>query len=125
LNAVDRHEQPPGASLLDRVEPIASRGLRAEVQDGFGEAQHNPADGLALIKRSLAESGTHAQRGAGNLDDYLLGGGLATEKRRHSDYALHSDHADFDRRSIRHIRKHGSHPLFDEVNIFERSAHLI
>jgi hypothetical protein len=31
LNAVDRHEQPPGAPLLDRVEPIARCGLRAEV----------------------------------------------------------------------------------------------
>ena len=125
LNAVDRHEQPPCAPLLDRVEPIAGRGLRAEVQDRFGEAQHNSADGLALIKCSLAKSGTHAQRGAGNLDNYPLGGSLAAEKSGHSDHALHSDHPDFDRRSIRHVREDGSHSLFDEVNIFERSAHLM
>ena len=105
LNAVDRHEQPPGASLLDRVEPIAGRGLRAEVQDGFGEAQHDPADGLALIECSLAESDTHAQCGAGNLHNNLLRGGLAAEKSGHSDHALHSDHPDFDCRSIRHVRR--------------------
>jgi hypothetical protein len=124
LNAVDRHEQPPGASLLDRVEPIASCGLRAEVQNGFSEAQHDPTDGLALIKCSLAESGTHAQCGAGNLHNNLLGGGLAAEKSGHSDHALHSDHPDFDRRSIRHVRENGRHSLLDEVNIFEWSAHL-
>ena len=59
LNAVESHEQPPRAPLLDRMEPIASRGLRGEVKKRFDEAQRNPANGLALIKCCLA-AGRHS-----------------------------------------------------------------
>ena len=125
LNTVNRHEQPPGAPLLDRVEPIARRGLRAEVQYGFGEAQQNPADGRALIKCRLAESGTQAQCGAGNLHNDLLGGGLAAEKSGQSNHALASNHPDFDRRTVRHVCENGGHSLFDKVNMIERRARFI
>jgi hypothetical protein len=100
LNAVNRHEQPSGAPLLDRVKSIAGRSLAAKVQDGFGEAQRNPANGVALIKCCLAERGTHAQRCAGNLHNDLLCGGLAAEKSGHSDHTLVSDHPDLNRRSV-------------------------
>jgi hypothetical protein len=125
LDAIESHEQPPGAPLLDRVEPIARRGLRAEVQYGFGEAQQNPADGFALIKCRLAESGTQAQCGAGNLHNDLLGGGLAAEKSGHSNHALASNHPDFDRRTVRHVCENGGHSLFDKVNMIERRARFI
>ena len=125
LDAIESHEQPPGAPLLDRVEPIARRGLRAEVQYGFGEAQQNPADGFALIKCRLAESGTQAQCGAGNLHNDLLGGGLAAEKSGQSNHTLASNHPDFDRRTVRHVCENGGHSLFDKVNMIERRARFI
>jgi hypothetical protein len=54
FNAVEGHEQPPSAPLLDRVKSVASRRLRAEIEEGFGEAQRDPANGLALIERRFA-----------------------------------------------------------------------
>ena len=104
-DAVAGHQQPAGAALLDRVEPVAGGGLRAQVHDGFGEAVHRPAQPRALVKRRLALSGAHAQRGSGELHDDLLSRCLAAEKRRHPDHSFNTDHPDFDRRAVRHIRQ--------------------
>ena len=70
-HAVARHQQPAGTALLDQVESVAGGGLRGEVQDGFGEAQHDPAHRRALIECRLTQRGVHAQRGYRTLHDEL------------------------------------------------------
>ena len=124
LQPVTRHEQPTGATLLDGVKAVASGGLSTQVEESLDEGQHDSANRGTLIEGRLAFGHLHPQRGAGNLDNDLLGGQLAAQKSGHSDDTLHPDHADFDRRAVRHARQDGGHSLLDEVNIFERGASL-
>jgi hypothetical protein len=49
----------------------------------------------------------------------------STEKSGHPDQALGSNHPDFDRRSVDHVRENGSHPHFDKVNMFKWRACFI
>ena len=49
VNAVARHQHPSGAALFNRVETVTGSGLRGEVQNAFGEAQHHSAHRRALM----------------------------------------------------------------------------
>ena len=80
LKPVVSHEEPAGAPLLDRVEPIAGRGLRAEVQGRFGIAQYDAANSFTFRERLLAQRGIHAQCRTRNLHDKTLGRNLGPEK---------------------------------------------
>ena len=99
--------------------------MRGEVQDGFGEAQHDPAHRRALIECRLTQRGVHAQRGYRTLHDELAIRYHPSEQSGHPDHPLRADHADFDRRAVRHIHQDGGQPLLDKIDVFERRADLV
>jgi hypothetical protein len=125
LQPVTRHQQPTGASLLNRVDPIARDGLCAEIEQGFDEPHHHGTDSRALIEGCLAFGGVHPQRTTRNLDKSLLAGRFPAKKDGRSNSALDPDHPDFDRSGVRHFRKDRDDTLFDEVDIRERCARFI
>src|SRR3954469_19608628 len=67
-----RHQEPAGATLLDRVETIARGSLCAEVEEHIGEAQKHFADLCTLVECVQAPSGVHPQRGTRDLTDNIL-----------------------------------------------------
>ena len=125
LQPVMRHQQPTRASLLDRVEPIARRGLRAEIEQSVDEPHHDGADSRALIEGCLAFGGVHPQRATGNLHKSLLARCFPAEKEGRSNSALDPDHPDFDRSGIRHSGQDRDDPFFDEIDMRERRARHI
>ena len=91
VQSVMRHQQPAGKTLLDIVQPIARRGLSAQIQQPFNKPQEHGPDGGTLIECRFALCGRHPQRVARHLNDGLVGRHLPTQEPGAADDPLDPD----------------------------------
>jgi len=84
--------------------------LRTEVEESRDRSAAPQRENAGLwSKASLHLAAGIFSAAPDNLDDDLLSRRLAAHKRGHADDALPPDHADFDRRTVRHAPS-GSRP---------------
>jgi hypothetical protein len=115
LQPVMRHQQPTGASLLDRVEPIARGGLCAEIEQRVVEPHQDGADSGALIEGCLTFGGVHSQCATGYLDKSPAGSTPPRREGRPFRRRPRSRSSHFDRSGVRHFRQNRDDPFFDEI----------
>lgn len=102
LSAIRGHQQPTGATLFDRVQSIARRCLRTEVEERIDEPVDNCAKGRTLLESLFARGAAHSQCGPWDLDDDVLSGDCGAEQGGEANQTLGANHPDLARRAIGH-----------------------
>ena len=107
------------------MQPVATRGLRAEIQQVFDKPQQHGADARTFIERALTAARGNVMPSAGKLHDDVMRRQCAPEQCRHADEPFGANHAYLTAGAVFHHRHYRGKPLIDKVDVLKLLTHLV
>ena len=125
LQAIQTQQQPAAQLLVDRVMPVADRGLRHLRDQRLRVAQQQVHGRAEPAELGLEQVGLEAVSVPGALHHRAAGRGVAAHEQRYAENALVADDGDFGRRAILHHVQQRNDAGRREVDVSQRGAGLV